>query len=302
MMEPRPPTLDQLQVFLAVVAEGSFSAAARRLRRATSVISYTIANLEAQLGLQLFDRTSTKTPKLTEAGQAVLADSRGIAHAIDDLLAKARGLQAGLEAEVVLVVDVMAPMRRLVQVFDAFRTTFPTVTLRLYVEAMGAVAQSVLSGQADLGVSGPLAAELEGLERRQMGSVRLVPVAVPTHPLAAYQETVPMTVAAKQLQLVLTDRSPLTQGREFAVIGTSTWRLADLGAKHELLLGGIGWGSLPEEMAAADIAAGRLIRLNIDTWDNITYQLQAIHKRDKPLGPAGRWLVEQLSAILAPQA
>ena len=72
------PTLDQLRVFITVVDAGSFVGAAKRLGRATSVISYSIANLEAQLGLTLFDREATKKPQLTEAGQAVLAEARGV--------------------------------------------------------------------------------------------------------------------------------------------------------------------------------------------------------------------------------
>jgi DNA-binding transcriptional LysR family regulator len=60
--DPGTPTLDQLRVFLSVVDMGSFAAAARRLGRATSVISYSIANLEAQLGVLLFDRETTRNP------------------------------------------------------------------------------------------------------------------------------------------------------------------------------------------------------------------------------------------------
>ena len=61
------PTLDQLRVFLTVVDVGSFAGAARKLHRATSVVSYTIANMEAQLGVSLFDRESSRKPQLTEA-------------------------------------------------------------------------------------------------------------------------------------------------------------------------------------------------------------------------------------------
>lgn len=53
MSDPGQPTLDQLKVFITVVETGSFAAASRKLNRATSVISYTIANLEAQLGVTL---------------------------------------------------------------------------------------------------------------------------------------------------------------------------------------------------------------------------------------------------------
>ena len=68
-------TLDQLRTFIAAVDEGSFSAAGRKLRRAQSVVSQTLANLEAQLGVKLFDRTA-RYPQLTDAGKSLLLDAR----------------------------------------------------------------------------------------------------------------------------------------------------------------------------------------------------------------------------------
>ena len=105
--EPGTPTLDQLRVFLTVVDTGSFAAAARKLNRATSVVSYSIANLEAQLGVSLFDRESTRKPQLTDFGRTVLAEARTIYGGVDGLRAKLKGLLQGLEAEVHLALDVM---------------------------------------------------------------------------------------------------------------------------------------------------------------------------------------------------
>ncbi|UTD26117.1 LysR family transcriptional regulator [Bradyrhizobium sp. WD16] len=293
-MEPKQPTLDQLQIFLAIVETGSFAAAARRLGRATSVISYAIANLEAQLGLELFDRGAARTPQLTEAGRAVLADARSIALGVGELLAKARGLGAGLEAEVALVVDVMLPASSFVAAVEAFQTEFPTVSLRLYVEGLGAATQLVLDGSADIGITGPVSHHVDELEVRQLGAIRLVPVAAPHHPLAQI-EKVTLAAARKHIQLVLADRSELTRGQDFGVIALRSWRLADLGAKHALLLAGIGWGSMPEAMVDDDLAAGRLKRLGLDAWDNVAYPLQAVHRSDRALGPAARWLLERLT-------
>src|SRR6476660_5207384 len=107
--EPSIPTLDQLRVFLAVVDVGSFAGAARRLGRATSVISYSIGNLEAQLGVSLFDRKSTRTPQLTEAGRGVVSEARTITNGINALRAKVRSLRQQIEAEISLVLDVMLP-------------------------------------------------------------------------------------------------------------------------------------------------------------------------------------------------
>ena len=124
---PGFPTIDQLKVFLTVVETGSFTAAAKRLRRAVSAISYAIATLEQQLGIELFDREGARTPVLTEAGVAVLSKARVIAVGVDDLRASVRSLLGGVEAEVTLVVDVMLPSARLVDAVQAFEATFPTV-------------------------------------------------------------------------------------------------------------------------------------------------------------------------------
>ena len=107
MNNPGTPTFDQLRIFLAIVDTGSFAAAGRRLGRAVSVISYGIANLEAQLGLVLFEREGTRKPQLTVAGRALLTETRAIAAGVDGLRARVKGLLDGLEAEVDLAVDVM---------------------------------------------------------------------------------------------------------------------------------------------------------------------------------------------------
>src|SRR5262245_59500126 len=182
--DPGTPTLDQLRVFLTVVEAGSFAGAARRLGRATSVISYSIGNLEAQLGVPLFDRRSTRKPQLTEAGRAVLSEARIISNGVHGLRAKVKGLLQGLEPEIHLVLDVMLPTARVVDARKGFRAEFPTVSLRLYVEALGAVTQMVLDGTATIGICGPLDVEVAGLERVGAGSVELIPVAAPDHPLA----------------------------------------------------------------------------------------------------------------------
>jgi DNA-binding transcriptional LysR family regulator len=92
---------------------------------------------------------------------------------------------------------------------------------------------------------------------------------------------------------VLTDRSPLTEGRDFGVQSDKTWRLGDLGAKHALLSAGVGWGNMPEPMIRDDLANGRLVALEIPDWQGAEYGLQAIYRTAVPPGPAASWLVER---------
>jgi DNA-binding transcriptional LysR family regulator len=298
MQGPGTPSLDQLQVFLTVVETGSFAAAGRKLGRATSAISYAIANLELQLGLPLFDRESTRKPVLTEAGTAVLSEACLVSSGIDHLRAKVKGLLSGLEAEVALAVDIMLPTTRLVDVMRAFEKEFPTVALRLHVEGLGAVTQLVRDGVATIGISGPLHVNVPGIEQSQIGNVELLPVAAPSHPLAQNKVNAP-GMARNHVQLVLSDRSSLTEGHDFGVVGIRSWRLADLSTKHALLLAGIGWGNMPEPMVHDDLAGGRLTRLDIPEWRGGLYVFQAIHRTDTPPGPAAAWLIKRFSAQTA---
>lgn len=296
MSSPGTPTLDQLRIFLAVVDQGSFAGAGRKLNRAVSVISYGITNLEAQLGLTLFDREGTRKPELTVAGRALLAEARAIAAGVDGLRARVKGLLDGLEAEVGLAVDVMLPADRLGRLLRGFAERYPTVQLKLHVEALGAITALVLDGTASVGLSGPLAFEAEGIDALAAGSTEMVPVAAPTHPLAQMEAIFP-GAPRDHVQLVLSDRSRLTEGRDFGVISRKTWRLADLSAKHALLREGVGWGNMPLPLVREDLAKGVLVRLNLPDRGSETYRLSAIWRRDAPPGPAASWLRDQMVAL-----
>ena len=291
------PTLDQLRLFLAVVDEGSFNGAARKLGRAISVISYGITALEAQLGVTLFDREGSRKPVLTAAGTAMLAQARAVADDVDTLMAGVLSFNQGLEAELGLAVDVMFPTRLVAEILREFQYEFPTVRLRLHVEALGAIAALIIDRAADLGIGGPELVPLSELERIAIGDVQMIPVASPDHPLAR-MDPVPPGEVRKHRQLVLTDRSRLTEGKDFSVFSANTWRLGDLGARHALLREGIGWGNMPEHVVDADIAAGRLVRLKVPEAPGVAYTFHAMWRRDCPTGPARSWLLDAFKARL----
>lgn len=284
------PTLDQLRIFIAVVEHGSFGGAAKAMGRAVSAVSYGIAQLEAQLGHALFDREGSRRPVLTPAGEGLLAEARQAADAVDALLAKARSLHAGQEPSLTLVVDVMVAGEVTAHVLGEFRRMFPTCALTLRIEGLGAVAACVIDGGSDLGIAGPVPGDHPALERQAVGEIELIPVAAPSHPLARLG--VMPGESRRHLQLVLTDRSPLTEGREFSVLSPLTWRLGDLGAKHSLLKEGLGWGNMPRAMVAGDLASGALVALDLPEKPGAHYPLKAVWRRDTRLGPAASWLVD----------
>ena len=186
-------SLDQLRTFIAAVDEGSFSAASRKLLRAQSVVSDTVSNLEDQIGVPLFDR-SGRYPKLTPAGVVLLADARGIVTGVDLLKARAKGMAAGLEPELSVVVDVFYPIDAITLAAKEFREQYPGVALRIYVEALGAAIQPVLDGRCSVGIVGSLPVIPDTLTNERLPGISYLMVAARDHPLASHKGKIPKEI------------------------------------------------------------------------------------------------------------
>jgi len=287
-------TLDQLRTFIAAADEGSFSAAGRKLRRAQSVVSQTLANLEGQLGVTLFDR-SGRYPLVTDEGRSLLVDARAVADATDSLKARARAMHEGLEPELAVAVDVMYLMDKLTNAASESRRLFPHTALRVYVEALGGVIKPVLDGTCNVGVIGSLPIVPDELTAEPLLDVPFVTVVAPSHALAASRRVISAATIAKHVQLVLTDRTTLSAGREYAVLSPLTWRLADLGAKHAFLRAGLGWGHMPLHIVQADLDGGALVTIRVaDTPRPALMPMKAVFRKDSPPGPAARAFIERL--------
>jgi DNA-binding transcriptional LysR family regulator len=288
-------SLDQLRTFVAAVDEGSFSGAARKLRRAQSMVSDLVANLEGQIGVTLFDRRG-RYPALTAEGRVLLADARNILSGVDWMKARAKGMASGLEPELSVVLDAFFPFQAVVEAAKAFRERFPAIPLRLYVEALGGAYQPVIDGRAALGIVGSLPLVPPGLVSERLAGVGVAMVAATTHPLAAIRGPIPRDELARHMQIVLTDRTELSAGREFGVMSGSIWWVADQFAKHAFLLHGLGWGGMPVHTIQDDISGGRLVELQIEDVPpgGLILPMLAVYPSAAPPGPAGRWLIERL--------
>jgi DNA-binding transcriptional LysR family regulator len=288
-------SLDQLRTFIAAADEGSFSAAGRRLRRAQSVVSQTLANLEGQLGVKLFDR-SARFPVLTDHGRALLADARAVAGGVDLFKARAKSLAGGLEPELSVVVDVTFPGAIFLPAVAAFQEKFPAILLRLDVEGGDAVVQPVLDGRSAVGVMGSRSYAPPQLTREPLLTVRMVTVVSPHHPLTTHSVPIPTTVLAEHIQVIHTDRSDLSQGREFGMLSPRVWRVSHSEAKHVFLRAGFGFGCMPLHAVEADLASGALIQILIEEAlpESQVVAMSAIYRTDSPPGPAGRWFIDRL--------
>ncbi len=291
-------SLDQFLVFVTIVDEGSFAAAARRLNRAQSAITYAIQKLEDQSSLALFDRTQYR-PVLTEAGATLLPRARRILDDVADYRLQASGITKGLEAELSLAITPYVPADLLARVLKAFNLAFPMVEIRLSVEAAEAGFNALRRRRADLALINEFVPLDNTFERSHCAVVDLVAVAAPDHPLARIAGPLTADLLQDHTQIVLEARGENREERDYGVHAVNRWRVTDLDVKHELLLAGVGWGSMPRPRVAADLTARCLVDLKPDRWEGAdrmpSLPVVVAHLKEVPLGPAGRWLMQRFA-------
>lgn len=290
-------TFDQIKVFLEAVRGGSFSAAARAMNRTQPAVTYTIEKLEAQLGICLFDRSGYR-PRLTSAGLALLPRAKVVAAGMASLVEQARSLRAGVETEVWLTVDSMFPMDKLLPIVDAFRHEWPTVGLSIMVEHLGASVDNVRQNSASIGLLAAPVLAGEDLVRTSVVTVELIAVAASVHPLALKGERLSREDLGRHAQIVLTDRKRAVEARDYGIVSPLIWRTSDLGAKHAMILAGLGWGGLPEHTVRADLADRRLTRLPLAEGNGARAMVfDLVWSPDAHLGPATAWLADALGGL-----
>jgi DNA-binding transcriptional LysR family regulator len=287
-------SLDQLRTFIAAADEGSFSAAGRRLRRAQSVVSQTLANLEAQLGVKLFDR-SGRFPVLTDPGRALLADARAVAGNVDLFKAQARSLAGGLEPELSVAVDIMFPDAAFAAAVADFQKEYPSTLLRFDVES-SAVVDPVLNRRCTVGVVGSWSLAPPQLTHEPLLTVRLPMVVSSQHPLATYRRPIPPAILSEYVHLIHIDPADVSRDLLFVPQYPRVWRLSHLGAKLAFLRAGFGFGTLPLHLVEADLASGSLVQIMREDAPHSCHviTMSAIYRTDSPPGPAGRWFIERL--------
>jgi DNA-binding transcriptional LysR family regulator len=287
-------SLDQLRTFIAAADEGSFSAAGRRLRRAQSVVSQTLANLEGQLGVKLFDR-SGHLPVLTDQGRALLADARAVAGDVDLLKARAKSLAGGLEPELSLAVDVMFPEATFTNAVAAFQKQFPATLLKFDIES-SAVIEPVLDRRCAIGIVGSWALAPPQLTHEPLLSVSAHTVVAAQHPLASHRGKIPLTTLAEHIRITHIDLSDISGGYDTLQRMPRVWRLSHLGAKLAFLRAGFGFGGMPLHAIEADLASGALVEIATEDTPagGRVIEMWAVYRTDSPPGPAGRWFIERL--------
>ena len=213
-------SMDQLESFVAAAEQGSFSGAARLLKKAQSAVSTHVANLETDLGIALFDRTG-RNPVLTEAGARLLPEAKLILDRREHLIGVASSFEAHVEKRLVVAIDELYPESAVGELFAEFATRFPHVELELLFPIMEDVSRLVLDGKADVGVMWRQEQLPPELGFKTIGWVPLQLVCGKTHPLA--HGRVDWEELKRHRQIMVTVRNEGTERHRLRVAAEVWW-------------------------------------------------------------------------------
>jgi DNA-binding transcriptional LysR family regulator len=280
--------LEQIRLFVSVAEHRSFSAVARKTRRAQSAVSSAIALLEADLGVSLFDRSSGRQPLLTEAGSALLEEARELLRQCERLDGRALALVRGEEALLRVAHDEAMPYQPVLDSLEALDQRFPSVEVQLASSAQGDVARKLIERRADLGLLFHHEQMPEALERRVLGSVEMVTVCSVNHPLVEETHVTRQQLARHRQLLIAPLQSEYPGGEQ---LSPHVWRADSFYVMAELLMRGLGWAWLPRHVVQYPAYHGQMVELTSE-WTPPALIVEIVWRRDEPLGPAARWLAE----------
>ena len=289
--------LDNLKAFLAAVEHGSFSAAARALRRVPSAVSMAIANLEAELDLQLFDR-SGREPKPTAQALALLPQARLLSEQLHRLNIHALSLTQGLETSltIALIPELLAaaPWSAALQ---ALAAEYPSLEVEVLTAPQADALGMLQSGRAQLA----LVFERYGIGAheafQEVGEERLVAVVAPGHPMLT-------RIARRPVRDVdlLTERQIVVAGRDVdqvdkrIAISRLQWKTDSPAAALALVRAGLGWAWLPAGFVQALLRQGALVEIPTDNFTNVLrFFVDVVWSAERPLGTAAARFIALLN-------
>jgi DNA-binding transcriptional LysR family regulator len=290
-------TLRRMEIFVAIVDEGSFAAAADRFGIAQPSVSEHIRALERDVGGEVFERRRGRKPSLTDLGRSVLFHAREMLAEADDMHAEVTKFRKSTGQRVVLSCQRSLANFVLKRQITNFALFHPEVQLVVRIGKQEDVIEEVREGVADVGcfLSND---ETRGLRSEVIGNEKLVLVASPSHLLAGRKR-----IKASEIQrwdFVAPPPSSLF-GRAvtklLASVGINDIKVAAQATEYQFLrefvAAGVGISCSPIRSVEADVARGLLTVLDFD-GPELTSQIRQIASLRRLPSPSTTLLMEFL--------
>jgi DNA-binding transcriptional LysR family regulator len=288
-----PLTLESLQVLDTIDRKGSFAAAAEDLHRVPSAITYSIRQLEENLGVELFDRSGHRAV-LTDAGRELLAEGRRLLQAAAELECRVQQVAKGWESELRIAVDTVIGLDAVFGLVTEFYAKESGTRLRIMQEVLGGTWDALASGRADLAIGvGGDAPSGRNYATRPLGRVEMIFVAAPFHPICDEPQPLGAETIRRYRAVSVADSSRVLPPRTVGLLsGQDVLTVPSMEAKAAAHIAGLGIGFLPSWIAQREALAGTLRILPVEVPRPIGDMMVAWRPGQE--GKALKWFAKRL--------
>ncbi|WP_395321506.1 LysR family transcriptional regulator [Variovorax sp. UC74_104] len=291
-------SLEAIEVVDAIDRHGSFAAAAARLNKVPSTISYAVGKLEEQLGMRLFERNGPRIA-LTAAGSEMLKEGRWLLGAANDLESRMRQIATGYESEIRLVHDSLIPTHALIDDIRAFEDLRCGTRLRIGCEALTGSWEALREGRADIVIAAGDGPAGGGYQAVTVGSLDFAFCVAPSHPLARLGRPLQRGDLLECNAIVVGDSARTLSERTVGLLaGQPRITVPSMPAKIACQVAGLGHGFLPRACVMDELKRGTLVEL--PTEEQRPPEAFWLAWKTGAQGRALRWWVSQLSRQLVP--
>jgi DNA-binding transcriptional LysR family regulator len=292
-------TLEQLKMLKQVGELGSLKKASEKLFKTQPAISQGIKQLEAQLGLQLFNRQGYRL-SLTSHGRQIYQHSLRLLDEAAHIERLAKFLTAGNEASITIAIEASYDLKKILPVLEMTQSEFPHTQIILKQEYISGALEAVKSAQADLALTtiDHLALQSGKFEANKLYQGYLFNVAAPRF-IERHAQLRSVAELKDEYQIVVQDSGQNSQGINYSVqTGQQCWYVNDFTTKKTLIMSGMGWGRLPDYMIYNELKQGTLLELTMEDFDTkVALNYQAIKLKSRSLGPVAEKLWQNLTLV-----
>lgn len=283
---------EQLIMFQTVIETGSFSAAARKLGKVPSAVSMSIANLEIDLNLNLFDRVG-REPNPTAEAMVLYEKTQQLLIEMNQWKQHAHALSTGLESTLNIVVVSELLHTNWTDYITLLEQNFPSLAINIVSAPQEDALQMLLDQSAQLA----LMFEREQLDSREqfveLKREALVPVISNIHPLA-HLEQVSFEQMVQTRQIVVASRDNTIKPE--LLFAKDYWRTDNHHSACMMIVRNLGWGVLPLEMFNENPELKKKLKI-LELYDftpKFEYYVDLVWSRESELGAAARFLIEHI--------
>jgi DNA-binding transcriptional LysR family regulator len=284
---------ETIRVIRTIAKHNNLSSAAQELNRVPSALSYTVRKLEQMLGVRLFSRHG-RSIMLTPAGQYFIDHGKSILDEFDALKRNTLLVHEGIERELSVAVNNLAPQSAVVEFAAAFAQAFPATRLNLAIEVYNGCWEALYEGRADLVIAAPHAVpDSDGILSKIIGNVDWDFVVGNGHPLARVTTAMKNSELRQYAAVCIKDTAVnWVPQQAWLLDGQKPLFVPDYAMAMELIARNVGIGYLPHHLCQSRLDSGRLIKKPMQEHKHPT-RLFIAH-RDQGIGRARQWCIEYL--------